>query len=204
MRYEAVLFDFDGVLVDSEPVHWLCWNEILAPFGASLDWDRYCANCIGVSDREMISTLCSQFDPPLPFDEIWSQYPRKKELFRERMAKPGTVPAEVVDLVRNLREEYLLAVVTSSGKIEIEPILEFAGILPCFTTAVYGGDVKHLKPAPDPYLLAVQRLGIQRALVVEDSEAGLAAGRAAGLDVLHIPLQSNMCTAVREKLGLQQ
>jgi beta-phosphoglucomutase len=204
LGYEAVLFDFDGVLVDSEPVHWHCWNEILAPYGASLDWDRYCAHCIGVSDRAMIETLCAQFDPALPFDEIWSQYPRKKELFRERMAKPDTVSEDVLDLVRTLHPNYRLAVVTSSGQREIEPILQISGILPSLSAVVYGGDVKNLKPAPDPYLLAVQRLGVSRALVVEDSEAGLAAGRAAGLDVLHVPQQSLMCAAVREKLGLQQ
>jgi beta-phosphoglucomutase len=201
LRYEAILFDFDGVLVDSEPVHWRCWNEILAPFGASLDWDSYCAHCIGVSDREMIATLCAQFDPPLPFDDIWAQYPRKKELFRSRMTKADTVASDVLELVRELRSEYLLAVVTSSGRNEIEPILEISGILPHLSATVYGGDVKHLKPAPDPYLLAVQRLGVQRALVIEDSSAGLAAGRAAGLDVLHVPVQSGMCSAVREKLG---
>lgn len=200
MRYEAILFDFDGVLVDSEPVHWRCWNEILAPYGASLDWDTYCANCIGVSDRAMIATLCAQFEPPLPFDDIWAQYPKKRELFRDLMTKADTIGRDVADLLKDLRSEYLLAVVTSSGRQEVEPILEIAGVLPHLSAAVYGGDVMNLKPAPDPYRLAVERLGVQNALVVEDSEAGLASGRAAGLDVLRITAQSSMCNAVREKL----
>lgn len=201
MNYDAILFDFDGVLVDSEPVHWRCWNEILAPFGASLDWDTYCARCIGVSDREMIVTLCAQFDPPLPFDEIWAQYPRKKDLFRGAMIEAGAVTDDVVGLLRELDSRHLLAVVTSSGQREVEPILELSGILPLLDTAVYGGDVRRLKPAPDPYLLAVERLGVKRALVVEDSDAGLAAGRAAGLDVLHIPSADRMPGLVRSRLG---
>jgi HAD superfamily hydrolase (TIGR01509 family) len=203
LQYEAILFDFDGVLVDSEPVHWQCWNEILASFGAFLDWDRYCSECIGVSDRDMIARLCAQFDPPLAFDDVWAQYPHKKELFRGRMAKAGAIGDDVITLVRELRAKHLLAVVTSSGRREVEPVLELSGILPHLTTAVYGSDVQRLKPAPDPYLLAVQRLGVQKALVVEDSAAGLAAGRAAGLDVLHIPSQECMCGVVREALGLQ-
>jgi HAD superfamily hydrolase (TIGR01509 family) len=196
------LFDFDGVLVDSEPVHWCCWNEVLAPFGASLDWERYCAHCIGVSDREMIATLCAQFDPPLPFDEIWAEYPRKKELFRARMLEADTVSSDVVELIRDLRNDHLLGVVTSSGQREVEPILERAGLAPFLGTVIYGGDVKRLKPAPDPYLLAVERLGVRSALVVEDSDAGLAAGRAAGLDVLRIPSPAEMCGLVRKRLAL--
>ena len=200
MQYEAILFDFDGVLVDSEPVHWRCWNQILAPFGAFLEWDRYCAHCIGVSDREMIATLCAQFDPPLPFDDVWAQYPVKRDLFRGLMIEAGAVKADVVELIRELHSSHLLAVVTSSGQREVEPILELSGISPYLGTAVYGGDVRRLKPAPDPYLLAIARLGVHRALVVEDSDAGLAAARAAGLDVLHVRAQEQVCALVRGAL----
>lgn len=203
MHYEAILFDFDGVLVDSEPVHWRCWNEVLAPFGAHLDWDRYCAHCIGVSDREMIATMCAQFDPPLLFDSIWAQYPRKKDLFRLEMLATDSVSGEVRQLIDRLRGNFLLGVVTSSGRREVEPILEKAGVLPYVNTVVYGDDVRNLKPAPDPYLLAVDRLGVKRGLVIEDSDAGLASACAAGLDVLHVPSQAEMCGLVEAKLGLQ-
>ncbi len=54
-RYEAILFDFDGVLVDSEPVHFVCWQELLQPFGLTLDWQTYCEQGIGVSDRAMLA-----------------------------------------------------------------------------------------------------------------------------------------------------
>ena len=57
-RYDAVLFDFDGVLVDSEPLHHECWSEVLKRFGLGLTWEDYAANCIGVSDRNMIQALC--------------------------------------------------------------------------------------------------------------------------------------------------
>jgi len=72
------------VLVDSEPVHYECWLEILAPHGVSLDWVTYRDHCIGISDRAMLAMLCEKASGPVDFDKLWSEYPRKKELFRER------------------------------------------------------------------------------------------------------------------------
>ena len=63
-QYEAVLFDFDGVLVDSEPVHFGCWQEILGPFGIDLDWKTYSEHCIGITDRAMLDFSCSRQNPP--------------------------------------------------------------------------------------------------------------------------------------------
>jgi HAD superfamily hydrolase (TIGR01509 family) len=69
-----------------------------------------------------------------------------------------------------------------------------------FRTVVYGGDVKKLKPAPDPYLLAVEKLGVRNALVVEDSDAGEASARAAGLDVLRVRTPTEMPELLRERI----
>ena len=198
-RYEAILFDFDGVLVDSEPVHFFCWQEILLPFGLTLDWTTYSEQGIGVSDRAMLAVLCKQSDPPLDIELLAAEYPRKKEMFREKMLASPAISQTVIDLVTGLNS-YKLAVVTSSGRTEVEPILEAAGIRHRFDTAVFGGDVKSLKPAPDPYRLAVERLGVTRALVVEDSDAGVASGLAAGLEVLRVSAQVEMPTLLRAHL----
>jgi HAD superfamily hydrolase (TIGR01509 family) len=108
-----------------------------------------------------------------------------------------------VALLRDLRLLGLkLAVVTSSGRVEIEPILEKTGLLPSFDTAVYGGDAGRLKPAPDPYLLAAERLNATRPLVVEDSDPGVESARAAGFDVIRVPKQSEMTALVRAALSL--
>lgn len=198
--YEAILFDFDGVLVDSEPVHWECWSEILKPHGIPLDWDSYCQNCIGISDREMLETLCNQVTPVYDIDKLWPEYPRKREMFRERMLASDPFHPDVHELVRSLTG-YKLAVVTSSGQKEVEPILRNAGLLDFFETVVYGGDVKRLKPAPDPYRLGVERLGVKKALAVEDSAAGIASATAAGLDVCRVVKQSEMTSEVRKHLS---
>jgi beta-phosphoglucomutase len=201
--FDAVLFDFDGVLVDSEPVHWECWNTILqGEFGYTGPWEEFAPACVGVHERGTVEWLCAQRNPPVPFDALFSLYGRKKQLFRERMAKSDVIAPETVSLVRGLREAgYRIAVVTSSGRIEVEPILQSSGLMQLIDTAVYGGDVKNLKPAPDPYLLACERLGTRNAVVVEDSPAGVASGQAAGLKVIRLLSQSELTERLQNGLA---
>lgn len=199
MSYDAVLFDFDGVLADSEPVHCACWAEILAPFGIQLDWDLYRRHCIGVSDRAMLEFLASCAEPPVNVDLIWPRYADKKALFRQRIADTDVCPSAVVDLVRSL-DAYRLAVVTSSGRQEVEPVLERAGIRSHLAAAVYGEDVARHKPAPDPYLRAAELAGSVRPLVVEDSQAGVDSARAAGFAVIRVAGPAEVPARVRAAL----
>ncbi|HTD44147.1 MAG TPA: HAD family phosphatase [Bryobacteraceae bacterium] len=201
MSWDAILFDFDGVLADTEPVHWRCWNDILEPFSIQLTWEAFERECIGVSDRALIERLASQRQPPIPFDELWSQYPCKKELFRRRLAEAPPFVAETVALVRELSEFYKLAVVTSSARIEVEPALLHGGIRACFQELVCGKEVENLKPAPDPYLKAAELLGARKPLVIEDSDSGVASARAAGFEVLRISDVQDVARAVREFLS---
>jgi len=202
--YDAILFDFDGVLVDSEPVHHAVWQEVLAPYGITLTWDEYQRRCIGVSDKEMIWELCHIARQPERFDDLWNEYPRKRSILRERMiAAPPSFEATVA-LVHELAAVYPLAVVTSSARNEVEPVLDRLGLLPRFQTCVFGEDVRRLKPDPEPYLTAAQRLSLRRPLVVEDSVAGCASGRAAGFDVVQITAAARTAELVRAFLAGQR
>lgn len=203
-KFDAVLFDFDGVLVDSEPVHFECWREILNAHGLTLDWDVYREQGIGVSDRAFLQFLCNQSDPPFEVERLTAEYPRKKQMFLERMLADPRITTEVREFVKTLAGDYKLAVVSSSGRTEVEPLLESAGIAHLFNVAIYGGDVKRKKPAPDPYLLAMERLDAKRGLVVEDSDAGEASARAAGLDVLRIPYPEDMVRLVSDTLAVSR
>jgi HAD superfamily hydrolase (TIGR01509 family) len=199
MSYDAILFDFDGVLVDSEPLHHECWSEVLSRFGLELSWEDYAANCIGVSDRHMVQALCGIHGRPELFDGIWELYPLKKQMFRERVRERVLMPEATRSLLGELRMP--LAVVSSSGRAEVMPPLEFAGVQERFRAIVCGDDVTRLKPDPEPYLLGARKLGARRPLVVEDSDAGCAAGRAAGFEVLRVPHADAVARLLRDQLG---
>jgi HAD superfamily hydrolase (TIGR01509 family) len=198
--YEAILFDFDGVLADSEPVHFECWQEILRTYDLDLDWNTYRDHGIGVSDRKLLALVCERAQRPADLELLIAEFPHKKDLFRARMLERQPFSAEIFDLLPEL-SDYQLGLVTSSGQGEIEPVLEKAGLRDFFNAVVYGGDVQQHKPAPDPYLLAVAKLGVRTALAIEDSNAGETSARAAGLDVLRVPTPAEMPAMLRDRLG---
>lgn len=190
-RYDAILFDFDGVLLDTEPLHCACWAEVLAPFGVTLNWEEYGRRFVGMDDREMLRMIAAEASPALDWSTLWAQYPEKKERFRLRLKNP-VFPAKLAELLERLSGEYKLAVVSSSARVEIEPPLEACNLRPFFGALVDGGAVERHKPAPDPYLLAARLLDARTPLVVEDSPPGIASGRAAGFDVLAVKDATSM------------
>ena len=185
-QFDAVLFDFDGVLADSEPIHFACWKEILAPLGVALDWEFYRDRCIGLADGDMLRLFAQRCDPPRGWEDLMARYPEKKDLFRSRMLHDPPFAPGLPGILERLHEGYKLAVVTSSGRTEVEPVLEAAGLRPFFDALVCGREAGSLKPAPEPYLLAAKLLGSVCPLVVEDSEPGLASGMAAGFETLAV------------------
>jgi beta-phosphoglucomutase len=201
MTFDSVLFDFDGVLADTEPLHYSCWREILEPYGIQLDWGFYLKQCVGVSDRMMIEHLAAERVPPVPFDDLWVECETKRLMFSSRIMAAPPFLDETVRLIRDLSLRYKLAVVSSSGRSEVEPPIVKAGIRDCFGAMVCGREVAHLKPAPDPYLKAAELLGARAPLVVEDSDAGVASGRAAGFEVVRISTPDRLATEVMAHLS---
>jgi beta-phosphoglucomutase len=200
-EFQAILFDFDGVLVDSEPVHCDCWREVLAPLGVPVTWEVYAAHCVGAVDSSMIEVFARLTDPPSDPAKLWEKYPLKRQRFRERMAANAPFAAGVAEFFRELNAQYKLGVVSSSSHAEIEPFLEAAGIRQYLGTVVGGDDVKRHKPAPDPYVLAGQRLGIRSALAVEDSAPGIESARAAGFAAVQVRDPARMMEIVRARLN---
>ena len=198
---QAICFDFDGVLLDTEPVHCACWAEVLAPAGVTLTWEYYRDQCIGIDDRDMLRTMARQAVPPRDWDSLWALYPAKKQLFQARLTAPP-FEASLTGMLPGLHRQYKLAVVSSSSASEIEPLLMAGGIREHFDTIVGGGDVSRHKPAPEPYLLAASRLGVERALVLEDSAAGIASGRAAGFEVLAVRHPAEVAGLLRRRLAI--
>jgi beta-phosphoglucomutase len=200
--FDSILFDFDGVLADTEPVHCASWAEVLATQGITLDWTVYRERFMGIDDREMLRILAAESSQPREWESLWKLYPAKKDRFRASvMAAPPFDPA-LRTFLEDLNSRYVLGVVSSSSCSEIEPLLEAGELRGYFRTVVGGENVKRHKPAPDPYLLAADRLGLRAPLVVEDSEAGLASGRAAGFEVLAVRHPSEMPALVERRLAV--
>jgi beta-phosphoglucomutase len=197
--YDSILFDFDGVLADTEPIHHVCWREVLAPFGIDLDWETYRARCIGPSDWEVVVLLGSEHDPPLDPMELYATRPEKQRIFAARMEATRPISSATMDLITSLTD-YRLAVVSSSDVSEIEQPLVASSIRDKLATLVTASDVQRHKPHPEPYLLAARLLNAKRPLVVEDSPTGIASGTAAGFDVLRVENPASMPAALRSWL----
>lgn len=197
----AILFDFDGVLADTEPLHWECWNEALRDAGLQVSWEDYRRHCVGISDRDFLARLGSLAAPPRTVDELLPYYPHKKKLFAARATRGGLISEELKRLLERL-EPGRLAVVTSSSRQEIEPILRAEGVLERFGAAVYGDEVTRLKPDPEPYRTAMARLGASRAVALEDSAAGIESARRAGCEVIEVRDTREVPRLLRERLRL--
>ena len=164
-----------------------------------MDWDTYVRTCVGISDRAMLERLASMREPALDVGLLLAQYPRKKEMFRDRMLAAQPFDEETLRMIHDMPVK--MAVVSSSGRSEIEPSIVQAGIRERFEILVCGLEAGKLKPAPDPYLRAAEMMGAKKPLVVEDSESGVASGLAAGFDVLRISHPSETAALVRAAIG---
>jgi beta-phosphoglucomutase len=198
-RFDAIFFDFDGVLADSEPLHFSCWAEVLAPLGVKLEWDYYRDHYVGVADRDMIPLIAALADPPLDWTTLWTLSLRKRECLRKTLEHPPFLP-ELAGLLSDLRREHKLAVVSTSARPEVEPALVAGQIRSYFEVVVTGENTERHKPDPDPYLLAARLAGASNPLVVEDSVPGITSGRSAGFEVLAIPSAAAMPSLLRERL----
>ena len=198
-NYEAVFFDFDGVLADTEPLHWEAWREAVQPSGINLTWEIYRTHLIGLADPALVDFLARLAQPPQTSERLWQRFEEKQRRFLAKALASPPIPEPTREMIKRL-SHIKLAIVTSTSMREIEPLLAAAAIRHCFQTIVAAEDVIRHKPDPEPYRLAARRLGVRRALVVEDSDAGEAAGRAAGFDVLRVRSPQEVPEAVWARL----
>ena len=182
---EAVVFDMDGVIVDSEQV-WDDVREQLAKERGGRWHDRAQADMMGMSSPEWSRYMHDVIGLPESPEEINDEVVRRM-LERYRHVLPLLDGA--VEAVRRLAPEFRLAVASSSNRPLIETVLERAGVAELFEAVVSSEEVARGKPAPDVYLEAMRRLGTvpSRTAAVEDSSNGLRAAHAAGMRVLALP-----------------
>jgi HAD superfamily hydrolase (TIGR01509 family) len=182
---EAVVFDLDGVLIDSEPVWEEVRRDVVATRGGH--WAPGTQRrLMGMSTREWARYLSEDLGVGLPPGQVAALVIERMadHYARELPLMPGAV-----DAVRRLAGRWPLGLASSSPPVLIETVLGAASIRSLFAVTVSTEEVEHGKPAPDVYLTAAARLGVQpgRAAAVEDSSNGLRSAAAAGLHVIAIP-----------------
>jgi beta-phosphoglucomutase len=179
----AVIFDFDGVIVDSERLHLAAFNAVLEPRGQTISWPDYVKTHIGFDDRGVFNACFPTLGKPGMADLIAEKAAAFQRLLGEggAAALPGAVA-----LIQHLSAKIPLAICSGALKEDIIPILGKLGIDTAFDVIVTAEDTPVSKPDPAPYRLAKEKLGISRGLAIEDTPAGIASAKGAGLKVLAV------------------
>jgi beta-phosphoglucomutase len=176
----AVIFDFNGTLSHDEPILCEIFCELFAEHGRPLSAQEYFDELAGLSDPEIVRAWLGRDHPSV--DEVIE---RRIARYRELVADGSSVPDPVREAVRYAAERVPVAIVSGAAREEIEPVIGAAGLAASIRTIVGAEDVADGKPDPAGYLRALELLdgGLEASEVVvfEDTEAGIAAAKAAGL-----------------------
>jgi len=176
----AVIFDFNGTLSHDEPILCEIFCELFAEHGRPLSAQEYFDELAGLSDPEIVRTWLGRDNPSV--DEVIE---RRIERYRELVADGSSVPYSVREAVRYAAERVPVAIVSGAAREEIEPVIGAAGLAASIRTIVGAEDVADGKPDPAGYLRALELLdgglGASEVVVFEDTEAGIASAKAAGI-----------------------
>ncbi len=182
---EAIFWDNDGVLVDTEHLYFEATRQVLASVDIPLTEDGY-RELFLQQGRGAWHLAEARGLPPA---EVQALKQRRNALYAELIATAPRVLPGVLDVVSSLHRRYRMGIVTSSRRDHFEIIHRGTGLLPYFDFVVTADDCPRTKPCPDPYLRAIEASGVDPAsgVAVEDSERGLEAATAAGLRCVIVP-----------------
>lgn len=190
---EAIIFDHDGTLVDSEPMHLHAWQTVLEALGHTLTKTEYQQNMSGKPTIASAGWLQARFDLDTSTADLFQ---RKREVLRnmlDRRAFP--LMPDTLNILHRL-SHIGLPMAVASGAIgdEVQHSLEYHALLPFFNSVATGSDVERNKPFPDVYLLAAELLGIPptRCCAIEDSDSGQQSALAAGMLCLRLDTYTEM------------
>ncbi len=191
----AIIFDFDGVIADSEPLHFAGFHLTLAEIGINLTESDYYANYLGYDDRGCFIAALTAHQRPADPSIIAPLMQRKAQAYLESVKDHLVIFPGVREVVSEAAATYPLAIASGALRHEIEFILEQAGLRKAFLHITGAEDVTKGKPDPEPFLHALAALNRQRhnqtiapdsCLVIEDSIPGLRGAKAAGMKVLAV------------------
>ncbi len=207
-RLEALLLDFDGTLVDSEPLHYEAWSAAVADFGAGVSWADYQRRFVGKTDVWGGETLLSEAGVQVTEALVAEVCQAKHRYYRSHAPDRLRISHETLSAIEELPSYLRLAIVSSSPAIDVEPTLEHAALGSRIEVRVYGDHVANHKPHPEPYHLAVERFSQRQAVrksacvAFEDSDSGVSSAKAAGLTVQRVASPDELPKLLRAVLSL--
>lgn len=182
--FKAYLFDCDGTIADSMPLHYIAWSKALGEWNCPFPEERFYA-WGGMPIVEIIEQLSTEHGIQMPVRAVAA---RKEELYYEQISELKAVP-EVLEHIEQQHGRIPFAVVSGSERASVQASLRAIGLLEKFETLVCAGDYVRSKPDPEAFLMAAQRLGIspESCLVFEDTQMGVDAAKAAGMAWVRVP-----------------
>jgi len=186
---QAIIFDFDGVIANSEPLHLRAFQLTLAEAGISLTPSEYYARYLGFDDVGAFAAIARDRGTPTSDRQMTALVARKAAIMQEMMHGDSVLFPGARDFVRDAAGSVPIAIASGALRHEIEEIITGAGLMNLFSAIVASGDTPESKPSPAPYLLAFHRLSdsagrpldSRRCVAIEDSRWGLDSARGAGL-----------------------
>ena len=193
MKLRAVVFDFDGVIANSEPLHFRALRDVLASTGVSLSERDYYARYLGFDDAGALHAIGADFGAFGP-EQVASLVSRKAVRFEELEADAGMLFPGAAAAIRRVAASVPIGIASGARRDEILRVLEAAGLADLFAAIVAAEDVSRSKPDPAPYLLAVRLLAAVAGdslqpgdcVAIEDSRWGLESARQAGLRTIAV------------------
>lgn len=188
-RTDAVIFDFDGTIADSEPAHMRSILGTITPLGWSIDPDELFTRFVGRSDRYCFQTLAAEHGHGLNATGMDELLASKLELFLREAANGGVrAYAGAIELVHAAAARASVAVCSGSRRATIEPVLRRFGVLDCMRAIVPSDEVERPKPDPEAYRTCCARLGVEpgACVAIEDTDHGIASARGAGVRVIAV------------------
>ncbi len=184
----AIIFDFDGVLADTERLHLTAFQQVFSQRGWQLDERAYFARYLGYDDEGLVAAFADDERLGLSATERGALVTEKGDVFSSLLEAGSVLFPGAKTCIERLAGQFALGIASGALRSEITGILGAAGLLRAFPVIVSAEDVTDCKPAPEPYVTAARLLGVRPAacVAVEDSPPGLQSARAAGMSTIGI------------------
>jgi beta-phosphoglucomutase len=191
---QAIVFDFDGVIANSEPLHLKAFQQALAEDGLDLPAAEYYARYLGYDDVGMFEALAKDRGLAMSGGRVAALVSRKGEWMQEMLRTGSVLFPGATDFIREAAAAVPIAIASGALRHEIDDIIDAAGVSDLFSTIVAAGDTPESKPSPAPYRLAFERLretsgrnlDPRRSVAIEDSKWGLESAQGAGLRLVGV------------------